>query len=567
MFVQIRNTGGTDYVYIVRSVREKGKKNPHQETVQCLGRLEDRIKEDPEYIEKLKEDLRKPEERVIVDLVCSKDRTESAVLIGNLPIEAAVERIRLLKAFDGIEGKADYRIPDIARDLISERILNPASKLASYAGLSVGRLSAPEYRMHDVYRALQVIGKNMDGIVGSFSEISRKGRETNIAYYDTTNFYFEIQQENSLKKYGISKEHRPNPIVQMGLFVDQDGFPIAMNVNPGSTGEALTAVPTQKIMSSHGIKSYIYCADSGIGSGEIKKYNNITGRRYIVAQSIKRMSKTRMEWALSDSGWKDTKGNPVKSKKDCPKGSFIWKEDVFKLVIKKGGVKTEIAERTIVLYSEDTKKWQDMILDEQIKRAMKKVEKGFTENPNSPDRLVGVVKVTDDGEVAENEVRSLDGEKIKDEKRFHGYYAISTNILAREMDSMDVICINAGRWRVEDYFKNMKSTVDSRPIFLQNDDSIRAHLLLCMMSVYVLMTIRAELGEKKIDATPKQIQEAIQGMQAIERKAGYELTNVSCEEQINIIRKGIESIYGLESLEKEAILHKSMKALIKKCRE
>ena len=117
MFVQIRNTGGTDYVYIVRSVREKGKKNPHQETVQCLGRLEDRIKEDPEYIEKLKEDLRKPEERVIVDLVCSKDRTESAVLIGNLPIEAAVERIRLLKAFDGIEGKADYRIPDIARDV------------------------------------------------------------------------------------------------------------------------------------------------------------------------------------------------------------------------------------------------------------------------------------------------------------------------------------------------------------------------------------------------------------------------------------------------------------------
>lgn len=567
MFAKVKTTKGTKYVYIMRSVREKGKKNPRQETVQCLGKLEDRIKEDPLYMEKLRARLREPEETVIVSLICSKDRSAAAVITGSLPIEASLMRTGLLGTFGGLGGKADYDISAIARDLISERILNPASKLASYNGLSTGRLTAPEYGLHDVYRALRDIGKSLDDIVGRFTEISRKGRETNIAYYDTTNFYFEIQQEDGLKQYGISKEHRPNPIVQMGLFVDQDGFPIAMNVNPGNTGEALTAVPTQRLMSSHGVSSYIYCADSGIGSNSIKLYNSLPGRRYIVAQSIKKMAKARMEWALSDSGWKDTKGNPVKGTAGCPKGSFIWKEDVFKLTIRKGNDKIEIAERTIVLYSDDTRRWQDMILDEQIQRAMKKVKNGITQNPNSPDRLVDVTKVTEDGEVAEKEVRELDQGKVDDEKRFHGYYAIATNIIKREMDAMDVICINAGRWRVEDYFRNMKSTVDTRPMFLQGDDSIRAHLLLCMMAVYVMMTMGAELNQKGIPSTPKDIQTALQGMQAIERPAGYELTNIKGEAHIDEIRKGIESIYGLEALEKEAILHKRMKALMKKCRE
>ena len=567
MFVKTKKIKGTDYVYIMRSVRKKGYKYPVQETVQCLGKLEDRTREDPEFLGKLREKLSGPEDRVIVELVCSRDRSDSSVRIGNLPVEAAIKRMGLLRAFEGIGGKASYDVSEISRDLISERIINPASKLSSYEGLSTERLSAPKYKLHDIYRALQDMGRNLGVIVGRFTEISRKGRETNVAYYDTTNFYFEIQQEAGLKQYGISKEHRPNPIVQMGLFVDQDGFPIAMNVNPGNTGESLTAVPTQKSMSSHGVSSYIYCADAGIGSGEIKLYNNCPGRRYIVAQSIKKMAKGRMEWALSDSGWKDTKGRPVKSTEDCPKGGFIWKEDIFKLVVKQGNAKTEIAERTIVIYSGDTKKWQDTILDEQVGRAMKKVQNGLTENPNSPNRFVDVTKVTDDGEVAETEVRSLAQDKVDDEKKFHGFYAIATNIIAREMKAMDIICINAGRWRVEDYFRNMKSTIDTRPIFLQCDDSIRAHLLICMMAVYVMMTIGAELQSKGIASTPSDIQEALQGMQAIERKAGYELVNIKGSEKIDSIRKGIESVYGLEALEKEAMLHKTMKALVKMCRE
>ena len=191
-------------------------------------------------------------------------------------------------------------------------------------------------------------------------------------------------------------EHRPNPIVQMGLFVDQDGFPIFMNVNPGNTGECRTAIPSQLEMSKAGISEYIYCADAGIASSKIKLHNSVPGRRYVVAQSLKRLDGDRQKWALSEDGWHRGK-KKVSSTKDCPSGGYLWKEDIFALSVGRGSEATVIPERLIVIYSKDTAAWQANTLDEQLRRAAKKVENGIRSNPNSPDRLVSVTKCTDEG--------------------------------------------------------------------------------------------------------------------------------------------------------------------------
>lgn len=570
MFIQKRKVKGVEYLYVVRSVRKPGKNYPVQETVRSYGRLQDRLVEDPQFVEKLEAKLKEPDAKVLAELSCATERKASSVFIGNLPIEAAMKKTGILKTFKGFQGKAEYDIMEIARDLICERITNPASKLSSYTAVTLNRLLPPSYQIHDVYRALSDIGGNLDEAVSRFAKIGRVGKKTTILDYDMTNFYFEIEfpdGDGGLRQFGISKEHRPNPIVQMGLFVDQDGYPVAINVNPGNTGEATTAIPTQKLLAKQGIGSYVYCADAGIGSGAIKVYNNVIGRRYVVAQSVKKMAKDRMEWALSDKGWKRPDGKAVSRKEDCPSGSFLWKEEIFRLDIKTKSGKHQIAERTIVIYSDDTRKWQETVLETQIQRAMKKVENGFTENPNSPDRLVGVTNVTDYGEVAEIEIRSIDKGKILEEKRFHGFYAIATNILAKEMKAMDVIAINAGRWKVESFFRTMKSTVDTRPIYLQNDDSIKAHLLLCTTAVYVLMCMATKLKENGVNATPADIQEALQGMYAVERKGGYELGHHRCSQNIDKVRKEIEKAYEMDELEKEAILHSTMKKILKIARD
>ena len=199
----------------------------------------------------------------------------------------------------------------------------------------------------------------------------------------------------------------------------------------------------------------------------------------------------------------------------------------------------------------------------QIERALKKIKDGLRANPNSPDRLVSIDRVTDDGEVAEKEIRKLDKEKIEDETRYHGFYAISSNILEDEMDALDVIAINSGRWRIESFFRTMKTTLDTRPIYIQNDESIKAHLLLCTLSVYVLTEIAAQLRKVKIQATPDEIQEALQGIYATDRVIGYELGHHQCDEKIDRIRKAMEQIYNLESLEKEVIRKNDLREIKK----
>ena len=345
--------------------------------------------------------------------------------------------------------------------------------------------------------------------------------------YDTTNFYFEIEREDGLRQYGISKEHRPNPIVQRGLFVDQDGFPILRNVNPGNTGECKTAVPSQRELSKAGLSSYIYCADAGIASMDIKIHNSVCGRRYVVAQPVKKLDSLRKQWALSDTGW-HLGSKRVDSVADCPEDGYLWKEELYAVDGRKDGKKVRIPERLVVIYSAGSARWQEGILEEQLRRAAKKAEKGIGANPNSPDRLVSVRKCTDEGEVAENEVRSVDRDKAEDERRYHGFYAIATNILA-------------------------------------SDGRIRSHLFLCRLSVYVLRNRKAELEGMGIKASCGDIAGALKTMYATKQKLGYVLGSED-RGGLKEIRRGLLKANGLERLAAQYLPEGKRKKILKELR-
>lgn len=570
MFLLKRKVKNETYLYFAQQVRQG--KSTRPQIMRSLGPLSRLQQEDPKILEHLQEQIDKinnGDSKFMIELSTTKNRSDSGYPVGHLLINSVIDSLNLLAPIrKGLrKSKKEYDSSIIARDLISERIINSRSKFASYHSISSNRLRNCSYSIHDVYRALSDIGSSLDSIVTEHARLTNRSREISVVNYDLTNFYFEIEEpdESGIRQYGISKEHRPNPIVQMGLFINQDGFPIALNVNAGNTGEQSTPLPTQRLMAKAGILSYVYCADSGINSIEIKAFNNIMGRRYVVAQSIKKMEKKKQEWALEEKGWKDLKGDKNLSLDDCPKDGFLYKEDKFRLEYKNRGSKENhvIAERTIIIYSRDSKLWQDSIMDSQIERAMKKIQDGLRANPNSPDRLVSIDKVTKAGEVADKEIRQLNTERIEEENRYHGFYAISTNILETEMEAIDVIAINSGRWKIERFFRTMKTTLDTRPIYLQNDDSIKAHLLLCTLSVYVLTEIAAQLKKVNIHATPDEIQEALKGMYATDRVIGYELGHLQCDKKIDEIRRAVEKIYHLEALEKEAIKKSELKEIQK----
>ena len=200
--------------------------------------------------------------------------------------------------------KFKYDINAILSDMIYARILEPRSKRSSYKAASEF-LEKPSYKLHDVYRALDVLGAECDLIQAELYKNSHflGARNDKVLYYDCSNYYFEIEQEDGNKKYGKSKEHRPNPIIQMGLFMDGDGIPLAFSTFAGNANEQTSLKPLEKkILGEFGCQKFIYCSDAGLGSESIREYNHMGERAYIVTQSIKKLKKEEKEWALDPQG-------------------------------------------------------------------------------------------------------------------------------------------------------------------------------------------------------------------------------------------------------------------------
>lgn len=385
-----------------------------------------------------------------------------------------------------------YDLSAILSGLIYARILSPSSKLSSYEYVQQ-LLETPNYELHDVYRALDVLDKEADNIQSRIYEATKKERNDTILYYDCTNFFFEIEEESGIRKYGKSKEHRPNPIVQLGLFLDGDGIPLAFTVFPGNENEQPTLIPLEKkILADFKLSKFVICTDAGLASTANRRFNNRADRSFIVTQPLKVMKGHLREWALDPEGWRLGSGTETYNISEIDEqihaNSVFHKERWIN--------ENDFEQRLIVSYSPKYKNYQREVRRRQVERANSILKKGSsakTRNPNSPTRFIEELQVTMDGEVAEKTLKTLDESKIKEESKYDGFTAVCTTL---EDDIADILKVNRHRWEIEESFRIMKSEFKARPVYLQKDERIRAHFMTCFLSLLVYRLLEHELDEK-----------------------------------------------------------------------
>lgn len=389
--------------------------------------------------------------------------------------------------------KFKYDINAILSDLVYARILEPSSKRSSFKAASEF-LEKPSYELHDVYRALDVLGNECDLIQ---SEVYKNShflgfRNDKVLYYDCSNYYFEIEQEDGSKKYGKSKEHRPNPIIQMGLFMDGDGIPLAFSLFPGNANEQTSLKPLEKkVLGEFGCQKFIYCSDAGLGSEDIRSYNHMGKRAYIVTQSIKKLKKEEKEWALNPQGFKrvsdDTPVDITKLPAD-DKGLY-YKDEPY--------TTKKLHQRLIITYSPKYAIYQKTLRDKQVERAQKMLDSGNTKknrkNPNDPARFIETTASTKEGEVADIH-HYLDENKIAEESQYDGLYAVCTDLLDDEVG--DVLKVSEGRWQIEECFRIMKTDFSARPVYLQDENRIKAHFLICFLALIIYRFLTKKLESK-----------------------------------------------------------------------
>ena len=402
--------------------------------------------------------------------------------------------------------KFKYDINAILSDLIFSRVLEPASKRSSYKTASEF-LEQPSYELHDVYRALDVLGTECDMIQTEVYKNSHFLGERNdkVLYYDCTNYYFEIEQEDGSKKYGKGKEHRPNPILQMGLFMDGDGIPLSFSLFPGNANEQTSLKPLEKkVLNEFGCKKFIYCSDAGLASEDIRAFNHMGERSFIVTQSIKKLPKEDKDWALSMTGFKRVSDNKPVDISQIPDDdtNLYYKEEPF--------TTKRLHQRLIITYSPKYALYQKNIRDKQVERAQKMVDSGNTKkvrkNPNDPARFIGSIATTEDGEKAKI-LNYLDEEKIELEAQYDGLYAICTDLLDDDVSS--ILQVSEGRWQIEECFRIMKTDFSARPVYLQDENRIKAHFLICFLALTFYRLLEKKLGGKY---TCEKILETLDGM-------------------------------------------------------
>ena len=389
--------------------------------------------------------------------------------------------------------KFEYDLNAILSDLIYTRVLVPSSKSSSFR-TAKQFLEPPTYRLHDVYRALSVLAREMDFIQAEVYKNSffLGSRNDRILYYDCTNYYFEIEQEDGDKKYGKSKEHRPNPIIQMGLFTDGDGLPLAFSLFPGNQNEQKSLKPLEtKILQQFGCEKFIYCSDAGLASEDNRAFNHMGQRSFIVTQSIKKLPAEERTWALDRNGFKrlsDDASMDITKLSEDDKDQLYYKDEPF--------TTKKLHQRLIITYSPKYASYQKAVRAEQIVRAEKMVANGTLKkqrkNPNDPARFVNKIAATEEGEKAKIHYY-LDLDKIAEEELYDGLYAVCTDLL--EDDVADILKVSEGRWQIEDCFRTMKTDFEARPVYLTREDRIKAHFLTCFLSLLHFRLLKRSLKD------------------------------------------------------------------------
>ena len=387
--------------------------------------------------------------------------------------------------------KFEYDLNAILSDLIYTRVLEPSSKRSSFQ-TAKQFLEPPTYELHDVYRALSILAEEMDFIQAEVYKNSffLGNRNDRILYYDCTNYYFEIEQEDGDKKYGKSKEHRPNPIIQMRLFTDGDGLPLAFSLFPGNQNEQKSLKPLEtKILQQFGCEKFIYYSDAGLASEDNRVLNHMGQRAFIVTQSIKKLPAEDRAWALDKRGFKrlsDDVSVDITELPEDDKDHLYYKDEPF--------TTKKLHQRLIITYSPKHAAYQKAVRAEQIARAEKMVANGSLKrqrkNPNDPARFVNKIAATEEGEKAKIHYY-LDLDKIAEEEMYDGLYAVCTDLL--DDDVADILKVSEGRWQIEDCFRTMKTDFEARPVYLNRQDRIKAHFLTCFLALLHFRLLKRSL--------------------------------------------------------------------------
>lgn len=415
--------------------------------------------------------------------------------VGFLHLQKIYHQLGINKIVKDIceDSKIEYDLNNIFADLIYGRILFPSSKKSTFDEAK-NLLKRQSYDIQHIYRGLDILSKNSDYIQEKLYKNSTTivKRNTQVLYYDCTNFYFEIEEDDDFRKYGKSKENRPNPIVQMGLFLDGSGIPLAFDLTPGNTNEQTTLRPLErKIIRDFELSDVIICTDAGLSSQANKKFNNTCNRKYVTVQSLKKLKSHLKEWALDPNGWSSTDKSNINL-------NDIDDQDYNTIYFKERWINENgLEERLVISYSLKYAQYQSSIREKQIDRAISKINHNESinksSNPNDVKRFIDVIHTTEQGEVSSESKLVLNDNQINKEKMYDGFYGVVTN-LTSELE--EIIDINKGRWEIEESFRIMKTDFKSRPVYLTNETRIKAHFLSCYVSLVILRVLEKQLEEK-----------------------------------------------------------------------
>lgn len=513
--MRIRTTKTTNTVQyaIIKDITKNGKRTTC--IFENLGTL-DKIKqragnEEPlVWLKNYVQELNIKEKENKIPVLIKKDpskviekNVQSSFNVGYLFLQNIYYKLKLDKICNKITEQHQFKfdLNDILSKLIYSRIIFPASKLKTLE-LSKKFLEQPNFEYQHIERALPVICENMDFIQSELYKNSNEymKRNNKILYYDCTNYYFEIEEESGLRQYGKSKENRPNPIVQMGLFMDGNGIPLAFDITPGNTNEQKTLQPLEeKIIKDFEFSEFVVCTDAGLASKANRKFNNKNNRKFVTTQSIKKLKSHLKNEALDlTKGWKLPGSNKTYNISKLRTDEKLIEEYRDKIFYKERWINEDgLEQRLIVTYSVKYQEYQKKIRNNQINRAKKIIDTNSIKlkktNSNDPKRFIKTLNVTKDGELADKSIYSIDQNIIDEEAKYDGLYAVCTNL---EDSVEDIIRVNKRRWEIEESFRIMKTDFKSRPIYHSRDEMIKAHFITCFLALIIYRYVEKKLDEK-----------------------------------------------------------------------
>lgn len=509
------------------------------------------------------------------DSPCSNS---TSLNIGYLYLKDIYAKLNLSDFFKSVSSdrKITYDCNKICQFLTYARILDPASKYGTYDKLDT-YYEKPQVEYQHMIRFLDILDRNSDKYLKHLFDNSENivKRDTSVMYYDCTNYFFETEKPDEeivdevtgeiilgLRQFGISKENKTSPIVEMGLIMDSRGIPISMCIHPGNTNEQLTAVPLEKeVIKMTGNKKFIYCADAGLGSYNIRKFNDMGGRAYIVTQSVKKLGQEIKDIVFNDSNYRllsnddaiTLKEMRTFDKKDAnnlslyndfaykvipantPMDTGLYEEKVYKNGrTKKVKTKGTLHQYIIVTFSRKMMEYQRTIRERQLERAKKllrlkdpeKIKKG----PNDIRRFLKNTSSDTANYV-------LDMDKIYEEEKYDGFYAVATNL---DDSAKDILAVAQNRYKIEDCFRIMKTNFDARPVFLRKPERIRAHFLICYTALLIYRLMECKLDDNLTHVTTSNLIKTLRNMNVVNMDDMYYKSIYSGSQALDALEKCFE---------------------------